>query len=94
MATFRRKQYEIEAITFDELVEYGKANSINFGEMDGSFRYKGELITVENKECYLMHSVEVTHKITPQDMLITDPNGITYSLPTYIFEHQYEVADA
>ncbi len=45
----------VEAITFDELVEYGLNHSKNIVEgMPWSFDYKGQPITHENNNCYLV----------------------------------------
>jgi len=42
MAKFTKKPVEIEAITFDELVAYGKANGGNMvNGMPWSFEYNG-----------------------------------------------------
>lgn len=73
MAKYRKKPVEIEAITFDELVEYGKAHCGGnmFNNMPWSFSYEGQPISHENDECYLIPTLEGTMKFTPNDMLIT-----------------------
>ena len=80
MAKYRKKPVVIEAITFEELVEYGKnfegVNIIN--GMPWSFDYKGHPITHENDECYLIPTLEGTHNMTPKDMLITGVDGEIY----------------
>jgi len=92
---YRKKPVEIEAITFDELVEYGKqvgANIVN--DMPWSFEYKGCQIFYENDKCYLILTLEGTHKFTPDDMLITGVKGEIYPCKSDIFEMTYEEVEA
>ena len=94
MAKFRKKPVVIEAITFDELVEYGKANGGNIvNDMPWSFNYKGHPITHENDQCYLIPTLEGTHNFTPNDMLITGVKGEIYPCKKDIFEATYEPAE-
>jgi len=91
MAKFRKKPVVIEAITFNELVEYGKNNGANMvGGMPWSFKYNGHPITHENDECYLIPTLEGTMKLSPEDMLITGVNGEIYPCKSDIFEKTYE----
>ncbi len=93
MAKFRKVPVEIEAITFDELVEHGKQNGGNIVDgMPWSFEYKGHPITHENDECYLIPTLEGTHNMTPKDMLITGVQGEIYPCKIDIFEATYEPA--
>ena len=79
MAFFRKTPLVIEAITFEELVEYGKNNTTNIvNGMPWSFDYKGHPITNENDECYLVPTLEGMHNFTPNDMLITGIKGEIY----------------
>jgi hypothetical protein len=90
---FRKKPVEIEAITFNELVEYGKANGGNIvNGMPWSFRYQNQPITHENDSCYLIPTLEGTMKFTPDDMLITSVQGEIYPCKSDIFEMTYEPA--
>lgn len=94
MAKFRKKPVVVEAITFDELVEYGKANSGNIvNGMPWSFSYNGHPITHENDECYLIPTLEGTHNMTPADMLITGVQGEIYPCKKDIFLATYEEAE-
>lgn len=87
MAKYRKKPVEIEAITFDELVEYGKANGANIvGGMPWSFSYKGQHISHENDECYLIPTLEGTMKFTSNDMLITCADGGLFVTSVQAFE--------
>lgn len=91
MAKFRKKPVVIEAITFDELVEFGKNNGGNIvNDMPWSFNYGGHPITHENDECYLIPTLEGIHNFTPKDVLITGVKGEIYPCKIDIFEATYE----
>lgn len=91
MAKFRKRPVLIEAITFVELVEYGKQSGANIvNGMPWSFQYKDQPITHENDECYLIPTLEGTMKFTPNDMLITGVSGEIYPCKLDIFEATYE----
>ena len=91
MEKYRKKPVIIEAITFDELLQYGRENGSNIvNDMPWSFNYKGHPITHENDECYLIPTLEGTHNFTPQDMLITGVQGEIYPCKIDIFEATYE----
>jgi len=76
MAYYRKKPVVIEAITFQELIEYGKNNGANIvNGVPWSFKYNGHAITHENDECYLILTLEGTMNFTPEDMLITGVSG-------------------
>lgn len=94
MAQFRKKPVVIEAITFDELVEYGlnKAETNIVKGMPWSFSYKGHPITHENDGCYLIPTLEGTLHFTPNDMLITGVKGEIYPCKLDVFEATYESA--
>lgn len=90
MTKFEKKPVVIEAITFDELVEHGKANGANIVEgMPWSFDYNGHPISHENDECYLIPTLEGTHNMTPKDMLITGIQGEIYPCKIDIFKATY-----
>jgi hypothetical protein len=92
MAKYRKKPVVIEAITFNEFVEYGKNNTNNIVEgMPWFFNYKGYPITHENDECYIIPTLEGNHYFTPQDMLITGVSGEIYPCKIDIFEKTYEL---
>ena len=91
---FRKKPVVIEAITFDELVEYGKTRTANIvNGMPWSFDYNGHPITHETDECYLIPTLEGTHNMTPADMLITGVKGEIYPCKIDIFEATYEAVN-
>ena len=94
MARFKKKPLEIEAITFAELVEYGRQVAPKDAEQHGgfakSFDYKGHPITHENDGCYLIPTLKGTHNMTPSDMLITGGKGEIYACKIDIFEATYD----
>jgi hypothetical protein len=88
---YRKKPVVIEAITFDELIAYGKANGSNIvNDMPWSFDYAGHPITHENDDCYLIPTLEGVMKFTRSDMLITGVNGEIYPCKIDIFAATYE----
>jgi hypothetical protein len=92
MPKYRKKPVEIEAITFEEFVEYGKNNGGNVvNGMPWSFEYKGHPVTHENDERYLIPTLEGVHNFTPHDMLITGVSGEIYPCKKDIFEKTYEI---
>lgn len=94
MALFRKKPVVIEAITFDELVEHGKANGGNIvNGMPWSFKYAGQPISHENDDCYLIQTLEGTMRMARGDMLITGVKGEIYPCKPDIFAATYEAAD-
>lgn len=91
MSKFRKKPVVIEAISFEEFVEYGKENGGNI--VDGvpwSFNYKGHEVTHENDHLYLIPTLEGIMHFTPDDMLITGVKGEIYACKKDIFEATYE----
>ena len=95
MAKFKKKPVVIEAITWDEFIEHGKhevgEENLTNG-MPWSFNYGGHPVTHKNDECYLIPTLEGTHNMTPQDMLITGVQGEIYPCKIDIFEQTYEPA--
>lgn len=88
---FRKKPVVVEAITFDELVEYGKAAGANIvNGVPWSFNYHGHPITHEDDECYLIPTLEGTMRMSPGDMLITGVAGEIYPIKPEIFKATYE----
>lgn len=88
---YRKKPVEIEAITFEEFVEYGKNHTDNIVDgMPWSFEYNGYPITYESNGAYLIPTLEGTMQFTPEDMLITGVNGEIYPCKKEIFEKTYE----
>ena len=93
MAKFRKKPVVIEAITFDELVEYGRSHGANIvNGMPWHLDYCVNPVTFENDLCYLIPTLEGIMRFTPEDMLITGVNGEIYPCKSDIFEKTYEKA--
>lgn len=91
MAKFQKKPVVIEALTFAEMVEYGKANGGNIVDgMPWSFSINGHAISHENDERYIITTLEGTHNMTPADMLIIGIKGEIYPCKLDIFEATYE----
>lgn len=91
MAMFRKKPVLVEAITFDELVEYGRTHGANIiNGMPWSFDYKGHPITHENDQCYLIPTLEGTMKFAPGDMLVTGVKGEIYPVKPDIFPDTFD----
>lgn len=91
---YRKKPVVIEAITFEEFIEYGKAHTDNIvNGMPWSFEYNGWAVTHENDECYIIHTLEGEYEFTPNDMLITGVKGEIYPCKKDIFEATYELAE-
>lgn len=88
---YRKKPVVIEAITFEELVEYGKAHAASLvNGMPWSFDYQGQPITHENDQCYLIPTLEGTMRMDIGDMLITGVKGEIYPCKPDIFAATYE----
>ncbi len=91
MPFFRKKPVVIEAITFDELIEYGRLNGASIvNGMPWSFDYKGKPITHENDNCYLIPTLEGTMMFNRGNMLITGIKGEIYPCKADIFAATYE----
>jgi len=92
MAKYRKKPVVIEAITFDEFLEYGRNNGANIvNGMPWSFHYNGHSVTHENDECYIIPTLEGFMYFTPQDMLIIEVSEEIYPCKIDIFEKTYDL---
>ncbi|MEA5402659.1 hypothetical protein VB776_07025 [Arcicella sp. DC2W] len=92
MAKYIRKPVVIEAITFEEFVQFGKDNGGNIvNGMPWHFTYKGLPVSHSNDECYLIPwNNGCFHVFTPLDVLITDENNFTYPKRKDDFEDGYD----
>ena len=89
MSKYRKKPVVIEAITFEDLVEIGKAS----GALE-TFTYQGQLITHEGNDCYLIPTSEGIMRFRRgEDMLITGVKGEIYPCKIDIFQATYEKAE-
>ncbi|HET7552173.1 MAG TPA: hypothetical protein VFK04_12855 [Gemmatimonadaceae bacterium] len=95
MAYWRKKPVTVEAITFDELVEHGRANGGNIvNGMPWSFDYRGHPITHEDDSCYLIPAIGGIVRFERGDMLIVGVEGELYPCRADIFAATYEPAEA
>lgn len=93
MGRFTKKPVTIEAITFDELVEHGKASAAVLHDgIPWSFTYKGHSITHERDDCYLIPTLEGAMQFTRGDVLITGIKGEIYPCKRDIFDATYSAA--
>jgi hypothetical protein len=91
MARYQTKRTELTAITFQELVEHGRAQGVPlYNGMPWSFTYGGQPITHESDTCYLIPTPLGTMKLTPADLLVTDPQGQIYPCQATVFLTTYE----
>lgn len=91
MTMYRKKPVVIEAITFEELVEYGRAHGGNIvNGLPWSFDYKGQPVTHENDDCYLIPTLEGIMRFDRGDMLITGVKGEIYPCKADIFSATYD----
>lgn len=90
---FRNKPVVIEAISFEELVEHGRAQGVPvYGELElpWSFTYGGHPISHESDSCYLIPTLEGTMQLRRGDMLITGVKGEIYPCKMDIFTATYD----
>lgn len=75
MAKFRMKPMIVEAITFDELMEYGLTQTDNiYNNRPWSFEYMGIPVTHETDDCYI---IDGTNRFTKNHLLIVKDNDIS-----------------
>lgn len=88
---YRKKPVEVEAITFDELVDHGRANDPNIASgMPVAWEYNGHPIKYKSDDCYLILTLEGVMQMGPSDMLITGVKGEIYPCKRDIFDATYE----
>ena len=75
MAKFKMKPMIVEAMTFDELVQYGLTQTGNvYNNMPWSFEYMGVPITHETDDCYIIGGTE---RFTKNHLLVIKNNEIS-----------------
>jgi mannose-6-phosphate isomerase-like protein (cupin superfamily) len=88
---YRNKPVEVEAITFDDLVQHGRDTGGNIvNGMPWSFEYAGWHVTHENDELYLICRGPRTLRFRPDHMLITQEDGELATCPRDVFLPLYE----
>ena len=91
---YRKKPVVIEAITFDELVEYGIKSGGNIvNGMPWSFYYAGNPVTHEDDNTYIVPTHQGHVKFSRGEMLITQIDGEIYPCKMELFEATYEKVD-
>jgi len=91
MKIYKKKPVEVEVWTFEEFVEYGKANCRrSVMGMPWAFKFQGHQITHENDNCYLMPTLEGFYNFTPNDVLIIGVKGEIYPCKKDVFAMTYE----
>lgn len=74
MAKFKMKPMVVEAITFDELIQYGLTQTQNiYNNMPWSFEYEGIPVTHETDDCYIVG----TERFTKNHLLIIKDSEIS-----------------
>lgn len=106
MAKFA-KRLVVDAITFEEFIEYGKASGNMVDGMPWSFVYKDRPVAhssdthyriclSEKRKGFIPDFIDTssgTLSFTPDDMLITGEHGEIYPLPIALFRTFYEELD-
>lgn len=68
MAKFRLKPMIVEALTFEELIDYGRTQTDNiYNNMPWSFKFMDIPITHETDDCYIIGGIE---RFTRNQMLV------------------------
>lgn len=88
---YRKKPVIVDAITFDEFIQYGIDHGAEI--VDGlplRFEYKGHVVIRGNEHCYIIPTLEGDHVFTSSDMLVTGVQGEIYPCKLSIFDQTYE----
>lgn len=74
MAKFKMKPMIVEAVTFDELIQYGLEHTNNvYNNMPWSFKFMGIPVTHETDDCYIVG----TERFTKNHLLVIKDNEIS-----------------
>lgn len=80
----------VEAITFEELIEYGVKSGANIvNGMPWSFEYNGRPVSHNKDNQYLISTPAVIYCMCPEDMLITNEKGEIYLCRKDVFFEKY-----
>lgn len=91
MKNYRKKPVVIQAMTFEEVMQYGLRNGANVvNGRPWSFSINGHPVTHETDEKYIVSTLEGTHYFTPEDMLIIGVKGEISPCKKDIFLMTYE----
>lgn len=87
---FRKKPVEVEAVTFDEFVQYGRENGDSVvDDVPWHFNYHGYSVTHESNGCYLIPTFKGVLRFEQGDMLVTEAGDLSV-YKSEIFESTYE----
>lgn len=91
---YENKSAVVEAITFSELVEHGKAhpNTEVVEGMPQSFEYNNQPVAYENATTYLIANNGDTLRMISDDILIIPQDGKMFLLKKQDFEKVYSKA--
>ena len=74
MAKFKMKPMIVEAVTFDELIEYGLKHTNNiYNNMPWSFEFMNIPVTHETDDCYIIG----TERFTRNHLLVVKDNEMS-----------------
>lgn len=91
MRCYRKKPVVVQAMTFDEFIEYGIASGAPLTNgKPWSFDINGRAVTQENDDCYLICTLEGAMRFSRGEMLIIGVQGEAYPCKADIFEATYE----
>ena len=89
---YRKKPVVIEAITFDEFVQFGRdSGAVIVKGMPWHFQYEGYGISHETDTCYLIPTLEGNLWARKHDWIIRGVKGELYPCKPDIFEATYEL---
>lgn len=94
MAKYKRKQDSVQALNWEEFIQYGKENVDHLTEgMPWSFNYKGNPVTHENDERYYITSSVGggSYHMEPGKMLVMYDDRSVNILPELQFNQLYEL---
>lgn len=94
MAKYKRKQNKVEALNWDEFIEYGKEQTVDLiSKMPWHFTNMGNTVTHENDELYCI-SCSVAggeYNMDPKKMLVMYDDGSVNTLSEFQFNQLYEL---
>lgn len=78
MAKYKLKPMILEAVSFNELIEYGRKHTTNvYNNMPWSFEFLGHAVTHETDDCYLIAMTDgTTIPFTKNQMLLRRGNEL------------------
>ena len=79
----------VKAISFDDFLEYGRAETDCVGGMPWSFKYDGMPVSHENDDRYLINTPEATVDFYRGHMLITEGLGEVMTIPCDVFSRLF-----